>query len=663
MRLLEEAPSTSLERAAADAVASWSAPTARRPCGRRGSTSPARGIGDVTAEHPVALLLRGVRRPPLAARSTRAASARSPATSSRRPPTARCRWSPSACSTARATSASASTPAGWQHEYWVDTDPERLPAALVTGDDGAPLTITRPDRATGRSRRRSGASTSAASRSTCSTPSARRTRPRRPLDHRRASTSATATRASRSTSLLGIGGVRALAALGIEPGLVHLNEGHAAFAALELARARSAPARARPRARGRPPADVFTTHTPVPAGNDTYPAAQVDRRARRRIARASASTPSELSRLGRTDPATRPSRSASRQFALRTSRAANGVSRRHGEVAREMWQRPVARHGGRRTCRSPTSPTACTSRPGSARRCASCSTATSATDWLARATDPATWAPVDDIPDAELWAVRCAAARGARRVRARAQRRRPARARRAARLRRGRRRGVRPRRADDRLRPPAGDLQAAATCSSATPTRATAAARRRPARSSSCSPARRTRTTTGGKQLVAAALRLKRRAGDPATASSTSTTTTSPRRARLVRGCDVWLNLPRPPLEASGTSGMKSAVNGGLQLSVLDGWWAEGYDGTNGWALARRGRRRPRRAGRTAHAAELFRLLEEEVVADVLRARRRRHPARVARADPRARCGRSRRSFSAGADARDYERKVYEGPA
>jgi starch phosphorylase len=55
--------------------------------------------------------------------------------------------------------------------------------------------------------------------------------------------------------------------------------------------------------------------------------------------------------------------------------------------------------------------------------------------------------------------------------------------------------------------------------------------------------------------------------------------------AMLVRGCDVWLNLPRPPLEASGTSGMKSAFNGGLQLSVLDGWWAEAYDDANGWAL------------------------------------------------------------------------------
>jgi starch phosphorylase len=55
--------------------------------------------------------------------------------------------------------------------------------------------------------------------------------------------------------------------------------------------------------------------------------------------------------------------------------------------------------------------------------------------------------------------------------------------------------------------------------------------------------------------------------------------------AFLVRGCDVWLNLPRPPLEASGTSGMKSAINGGLQVSVLDGWWAEGWNGINGWGL------------------------------------------------------------------------------
>jgi starch phosphorylase len=89
--------------------------------------------------------------------------------------------------------------------------------------------------------------------------------------------------------------------------------------------------------------------------------------------------------------------------------------------------------------------------------------------------------------------------------------------------------------------------------------------------------------------------------------------------ARLVRGCDVWLNVPRPPLEASGTSGMKSVFNGGLQLSVLDGWWAEGYaagsDGgaANGWAIDGEvdddhGAQDER------HAASLHQLLEHEVV-------------------------------------------------
>jgi starch phosphorylase len=83
--------------------------------------------------------------------------------------------------------------------------------------------------------------------------------------------------------------------------------------------------------------------------------------------------------------------------------------------------------------------------------------------------------------------------------------------------------------------------------------------------------------------------------------------------ALLVRGCDVWLNLPRPPLEASGTSGMKSAINGGLQLSVLDGWWAEGYDGHNGWALSGEVDS-DHHAQDERDAAALHRLLDQEVV-------------------------------------------------
>jgi len=79
----------------------------------------------------------------------------------------------------------------------------------------------------------------------------------------------------------------------------------------------------------------------------------------------------------------------------------------------------------------------------------------------------------------------------------------------------------------------------------------------------------------------------------------------------LVQGVDLWLNLPRVPLEASGTSGMKAAVNAVPQLSTLDGWWAEGYDGENGWAIpsAPGGDE-----GDAADAAHFYRLLEDEIV-------------------------------------------------
>ena len=82
----------------------------------------------------------------------------------------------------------------------------------------------------------------------------------------------------------------------------------------------------------------------------------------------------------------------------------------------------------------------------------------------------------------------------------------------------------------------------------------------------------------------------------------------------LVQGVDVWLNNPRRPLEASGTSGMKAAANGVVNLSVLDGWWDEGWTGDNGWAIGGRETNPDEGAQDWADALDLYRLIEDEVV-------------------------------------------------
>ena len=110
----------------------------------------------------------------------------------------------------------------------------------------------------------------------------------------------------------------------------------------------------------------------------------------------------------------------------------------------------------------------------------------------------------------------------------------------------------------------------------------------------------------------------------------------------MARGCDVWVNVPRPPLEASGTSGIKSAINGGLQLCVLDGWWPEAYDGSNGWAISGEVDH-DHGAQDWRHAAELYRLVTDEVIPRVLRARRRRAARRRGWRGSARRCARAGR--------------------
>jgi starch phosphorylase len=534
---------------------------------------------------------------------------------------------------------------GWQHEHWVDTDPERLPAALVRAPDGEPMTVCVPIRGVEVTAQIWRVDVGRVPLLLLDADRPENDRVARWITARLYTPDADLRLAQ--YVLLGVGGVRALRKLGIEPGIVHLNEGHAAFVSLEMARNGSLET-----ARDR---TVFTTHTPVPAGNDTYPADQVAATVKR-LAGELGMAAEDIVRMGRTAPQEQSEPFGVTQFALRTSRAANGVSRRHGEVARAMWQPlwpdravedvPIGHV---------TNGVHIPSWLGGPMR--SLLDRHLGEDWLARAADPATWAPVDDIPDEELWAAR-----------------REQRAELAA--------FVRDRSVDDRLGrdEPRAYAEAAARFD---PDALTLGFARRLATYKRLhlllADADRSARLIAGERPVQLVLAGKAHPRDddgkrlvqglfahktvPAFASRVVYLDDYDlgMAARLVRGCDVWVNVPRPPLEASGTSGMKSAVNGGLNLSVLDGWWAEGYDGTNGWAISGKVDG-DHHAQDARDGAELLRLLEEEVVPDFY--------TRDQRGLPRAWLARVRASlrtngpaFGAGRMLEDYERRMYGVPA
>ncbi len=537
---------------------------------------------------------------------------------------------------------------GWQHEYWIDTDPERLPAALVTGADGEPLTVTVPVRDmevtaqiwrvdVGRvplylldAERPENdlAARWITSRLYIGEPDARLAQ----------------------YILLGVGGVRALEAMDIDPGILHLNEGHAAFISLEAARAHGGPL-AEGIAASRTKT-IFTTHTPVPAGNDTYSADQVVE-AIAGLTREMGVDPDEIIRLGRTRPDDEGEPFGVSQFALRTSRAANGVSRRHGEVARGMWHdmwpdRPVEEVPIGHVTNGVHVPTWI---GGPMRELLDRHLGEG---WLDRAADPETWAGVDTISDEELWGVR------------------------------SRQRAefveyVRGKSVLDRLGRDEPRSYVEAAAGAFDPDALTIGFARRLATYKRLhllvqDADRALALLSNGRpvQLVLAGKAHPRDDGGKRMVQHLFSFKWAPEiggrvvylddydlssAARMVRGCDVWLNLPRPPLEASGTSGMKSAVNGGLQLSVLDGWWAEGYDGENGWSLP--GEEDPDHGAQDRRdGTELHRLLEREVA--------REFYERDESGMPRAWLARVRRSlktngpaFSATRMMRDYVERFY----
>jgi starch phosphorylase len=468
---------------------------------------------------------------------------------------------------------------GWQHEYWIETDPERLPAALVTRDDNEPVTITVPIR--GRDvvvqiwRIDVG-------RIPLFLLDADRPENNR-IDRWINSRLYVGDRDTRLAqyALLGLGGVRALDALGIDARLLHLNEGHAAFAPLEWAAHRVArgdsPPEALAAARHH---TVFTTHTPVAAGNETFSRGDLVRVLSGLSDRLRLPW-DEIFALGCQDPSDQSQLPGLTPLGLRLSHRANGVSRRHGEVARAMWRRTF---GASTDAEVPIGHVTngvhlCTWMAPTLRELLDHHLGQG---WESRTADPATWAKLADVPDTALWRVRCdLRTRLVEFVREHATVDRLSRGESASyvelathafdpdclvigfarRLATYKRLALISRHFDRAVRLLAGDR----------PIQIVLAGKAHPADDDAKRVLQALFVDKGAPQVGSRIAYLHDY--DMGIAQA------------LVAGCDVWLNLPRPPLEASGTSGMKSALNGGLNLSVLDGWWAEAYDGSNGFAI------------------------------------------------------------------------------
>jgi glycogen phosphorylase len=387
----------------------------------------------------------------------------------------------------------------------------------------------------------------------------------------------------RQELLLGVGGVRALEALGISPGVAHLNEGHSAFAALELLRQRmdAEGIDAIEAIRRVAPQVVFTTHTPVPAGHDRFPADLVEEHLGP-LRDALGLDYNTFMGLGRVEPQDPNEEFCMTVLALKLSRRANAVSSLHGQVSRAMWrslfpnrnedQIPIGH-----ITNGVHSPTwlAPAMRQVYNRHLGP--------DWPLRAGKPGFWDAIESVDDGELWEthqiLKVQLIESARRRATRFAERRGESADHIAAIRRAlsfdaltigfARRFATYKRAALMLQDI--DALAALVNDPRMPVQFIFAGKSHP-------------KDHPGKHLLQQIAQLMR---DPRFAGKILFLEDYDINVgrRLVHGVDVWANNPRRPLEACGTSGQKVVLNGGLNLSILDGWWAEAYDGQNGFAI------------------------------------------------------------------------------
>ena len=416
----------------------------------------------------------------------------------------------------------------------------------------------------------------------------------------------------RQEILLGIGGVRMLKALGITPSVVHMNEGHSAFAGLELIRQlREEKGLNFDQAMEVVKAiSCFTTHTPVPAGNDYFEPDLVARHFGGYMESLGISLPVLLG-FGRVHPREQSEQFCMTVLALRMSAFSNGVSRLHGRVSREMWKDvwpllPVEDVPIGSITNGVHIPTYIS------QDMASLYYRYLGPAWNEEYDSQAVWSKVEDIPNSELWRMHSQSrAQTVSFVRRRMQEQL-------------KRRGASLERmfqAGEVLNTEALTIVFArrfATYKRAllllsNPERL-AAILNQPERPVQIIFAGKAHPMDNeGKEFIRRVVALSQ---DPRfTKKLVFIENYDINVARyLVQGADVWLNTPRRPLEACGTSGMKAAANGCLNLSVLDGWWDEGYDPGLGWAIGSGEEYEDESMQDSIEASALYRLLEDEVV-------------------------------------------------
>ena len=413
-------------------------------------------------------------------------------------------------------------------------------------------------------------------------------------------------------TMLGIGGVKALEALEIEPAVFHINEGHSSLLQLE---------RLKTLVEGRGVSledgmkavrstTVFTTHTPVPAGNEQY-----ERRLAERVLTPWAERLGKpvdwLLDMGAADHGAPGQSFNLSAFALRTSSYANGVSRLNAEVADRMWRHLFpGTPEGEPTIDAITNGVHLPTWLG--REVQGLLERRLGDDWLERLHEPRSWDLLGEIPAAEIWQAHALQKeRLLHFVRSH--------------LRQQLGRHGRPprelRELEQRVRP--GALTIGFARRFATYKRADLLFRDlHRLRSMLAHPEKPLQIFVAGKahpadrpgqDLIRHIFQLSQ---EPDLRGQIVFLEDYDLRVarKLVQGVDLWLNTPRRLMEASGTSGMKAAANGVLNCSILDGWWPEAFDGSNGWAIGPQEDSAEPEDGDTQDALALYQLLEEEIL-------------------------------------------------